>query len=1428
MFQASYEESRKFFAEERPSGKIFVFTVRLGWRISCHVCGIHFHCLGLLTRMGLYEDAYLALSNSRALHIGFNPSSLNLLHIQLTQASLDLDCGFVRPARETLESVLEKSKSLSNHPLRIEVFCELCRLEIVERDFQQASHRLNQGNQAIEENINLGLTAAKKKYRSYAAEHAFQKIASKSKNLERLLRGLMNFAWEQIAAEMQEHPIRCLAQEMSAILALNMGDVATADKIVDRLILEYSQQNPALASTESHPLVAKCWTIKGKIRFCNGLYKDAMKNFTKALQGKERGGLEAGHTSNAEDFEGIAHSFWSLGDYNQAIRNFRAAKVLRRNASKNAKTIETIALDISLSIAILEQGRNKNYEGTTSDDIFDEMSKVEHLKKLWFLPHADMKERVLYEHSLVEAGNRCAVLEFQKNDVLLERDSPLEFILIVVRGSIQVIGIEDELVRVVREGEFYGEFEMLLQISSHHSLHASEDGLALIVTKEAIKSILSSTPNMVEDVCKNLRMEIQLSKSMILSDLNDEEGNLSIDEIIKIVGRGLQLDAPITRSESAEKVKAHFRAASTKNVRRSMILRRGSVYVDALDDELGNEEEILVGSSDVTSLVRSLQKLTDKKTTLMSEAHFLHGLLCTRQYRYQAAAREFYSSLQTCGENSFGSCYFSISRILFEFARVMVVLGKHKEAIDALEFHSRNLQRVTQSEHVEFFLIHLAFMHVHLGVGDPIQAESYLLSAQKIGQMHYDAKHPRTSLLLSSSANLSQLQGQYKKALESYHKSIELRKAAGFDKYHALIAEDYEGIANCLAMQGKYKEADEVLEEAIEARSKKTPAGPERASALLPLLALKARHLLDQGFLDDALALANKIIDARKASEGLESELDPILSVAFYISARYLSNLCLFELARQKANQAMAICRRLYRQTHPLYIELLSFMIGLNFKFGEDDDMIQEEFDGMVQGMKQVYPTSHFLYYLVDVAVGIVERKKYNPFGALVLFQQAIQGLQLQSILENDEEHAENWKSLALKSSNANSMSESRSQLGSDDELDGDDPKVEEDVDLSEERQVSDVAVENLRKPLDRKASSSSQLFLALHDIPQGIAKNSKGGPNRPRLDPSIPGPLQDADTWNMKEGNALIDRVASARSLLPTLEESPEVWEGSGVEVFDFRFPQLLDSISNESQGLDSIFPSSLHQNIDVISMEDMVEGLGINHFLQGASLEEPWECPLESRFKELLVVEVPAFPLQIVLLLNLCAFQFALKSINHFRAVVEQAGNGNHPFLLHSELLEAICLSGLGHLSTAEALLEKCSTEVREVRVLGEQRMMEFKREVLEAMAELSELKLDYDRAAELFLQSVEPWIQMGAHAHPSVIRAGMNAARARWKAGIVKDANSHLSNVWVRRCRAMGTDTILQGIASLSQTLGSNHFEIAKFEIDLADMMTPSGVL
>ena len=105
--------------------------------------------------MGLYEDAYLALSNSRALHLGFNPSSLNLLYIQLTQATLDLDCGFVQPAREALESVLDKSRGLHNHPLRIEAFCEMCRLEMIERDFQQAARRIQQGNRAVDDNINL-------------------------------------------------------------------------------------------------------------------------------------------------------------------------------------------------------------------------------------------------------------------------------------------------------------------------------------------------------------------------------------------------------------------------------------------------------------------------------------------------------------------------------------------------------------------------------------------------------------------------------------------------------------------------------------------------------------------------------------------------------------------------------------------------------------------------------------------------------------------------------------------------------------------------------------------------------------------------------------------------------------------------------------------------------------------------------------------------------------------------------------------------------------------------------------------------------------------------------------------------------------------------------------------------------------------------
>ena len=334
---------------------------------------------------------------------------------------------------------------------------------------------------------------------------------------------------------------------------------------------------------------------------------------------------------------------------------------------------------------------------------------------------------------------------------------------------------------------------------------------------------------------------------------------------------------------------------------------------------------------------------------------------------------------------------------------------------------------------------------------------------------------------------------------------------------------------------------------------------------------------------------------------------------------------------------------------------------------------------------------------------------------------------------------------------------------------------------VSEESQQKAVFdIHNLSEDPAKSDGHVKKQWLAVRQVAGAESKKFRIGsrPHNSKLDPSIPVQLRDADSLNLT--NDSVDGATSAHQLLPTLDESPEVWEGNAGEILDFRFPQLLDIVSKEGQDGDSKFPSSLHQNIDIISMEDIVEGLGINHFFQGATLEEPWECLHETQFKELLVVEVPAFPLQIVLLVKMCAFQFALKSIRHFRAVVGQAGNSDHPFLLDSQMLEAICLCGLGHYSSAETLLDKCFTTSVDARLHGEQRMIDFRHDVLKAKGELSELKQDYERAEELYLQAVEPWMQQGETDHPSVIKAQMHFARVRWKTGMMNDSLNHVSSV------------------------------------------------
>lgn len=157
----------------------------------------------------------------------------------------------------------------------------------------------------------------------------------------------------------------------------------SAEKIFRDLYKQVELSFQTEVADNRHPVAGLYQTGLAKVCFARGEYTRAWKKFARAHAAKERGNWRAGHTSIADDMEGLGHIEWVQGMYVDALKEMEDALAIRYEASDSVATVGTVRcprmsthkamltkgfgqVEVELSIACmaLEQGHYHDvYEG---------------------------------------------------------------------------------------------------------------------------------------------------------------------------------------------------------------------------------------------------------------------------------------------------------------------------------------------------------------------------------------------------------------------------------------------------------------------------------------------------------------------------------------------------------------------------------------------------------------------------------------------------------------------------------------------------------------------------------------------------------------------------------------------------------------------------------------------------------------------------------------------------------------------------------------------------------------------------------------------------------------------------------------------------------------------------------------------------------
>jgi CRP-like cAMP-binding protein len=113
----------------------------------------------------------------------------------------------------------------------------------------------------------------------------------------------------------------------------------------------------------------------------------------------------------------------------------------------------------------------------------------------------------LDDRALTRVVGASANLFWPAGSTIFERGTPSEALYIVLSGAVSVVeeadGRQHETARI-GPGDYFGEMSLLLQTTHTRTARASEDTELMVVPKDSLQTLLSTTPELAEHFRRKL------------------------------------------------------------------------------------------------------------------------------------------------------------------------------------------------------------------------------------------------------------------------------------------------------------------------------------------------------------------------------------------------------------------------------------------------------------------------------------------------------------------------------------------------------------------------------------------------------------------------------------------------------------------------------------------------------------------------------------------------------------------------------------------------------------------------------------------------------------------------------------------------------------------------------------------------------------
>jgi len=110
----------------------------------------------------------------------------------------------------------------------------------------------------------------------------------------------------------------------------------------------------------------------------------------------------------------------------------------------------------------------------------------------------------LDDRALLGVVGDSANLFWREGSVVFERGSPGDGLYVVLSGAVRILGEDGDEVNVLRAGDFFGEFSLVLDTDHMNDVVAAEDTELMVVPKESFERLIASSSDLGEHVRRKL------------------------------------------------------------------------------------------------------------------------------------------------------------------------------------------------------------------------------------------------------------------------------------------------------------------------------------------------------------------------------------------------------------------------------------------------------------------------------------------------------------------------------------------------------------------------------------------------------------------------------------------------------------------------------------------------------------------------------------------------------------------------------------------------------------------------------------------------------------------------------------------------------------------------------------------------------------